>query len=146
MHHRVFTYITRNDQLLVFDHLDRSYIQPQIPGGTIEPGETPENAALREAQEETGLNSLKLVSFLGSFERDLSDIGRDEIITAWFFHLRTDEPTPTSWRHFELHPSEGTEPVEFELYWVPINDTPKLGGIDETMLKELKNSVIHNAA
>ena len=145
MRNRVFTYITRGDQLLVLDYVDRRYIQPQIPGGTVREGELPERAAVREAQEETGLHSLELVRFLGAFDRDLADIGRKEIITAWFFHLRTDEPTPTSWRHFESDPSEGGGPVELELYWVPIADIPVLGGIDSAMLQELKRSVLDDS-
>ena len=142
MRHRVFTYITRAHELLVLDHVDHRYLDPQIPGGTIEENETPEAAAIREAQEETGLKSLEVVSFLGSFERDLTDIGRDEVITAWFFHLKTNESTPSSWRHLETDPSDGAEPIEFELYWVPIHEMPKLGGIDNEMLRELKKSVL----
>src|SRR5690606_19092860 len=110
----------------------------QIPGGTVEPGELPENAALREAREETGLQSIERVRLLGSFERNLADIGRDETITAWFFHLRTHETTPQSWTHLELHPSEGSMPVELRLHWVSIDNIPKLGGIDGAMLEELK--------
>ena len=63
MRHRVFTYITRAHELLVLDHVDHRYLDPQIPGGTIEENETPEAAAIREAQEETGLKSLEVVSF-----------------------------------------------------------------------------------
>ena len=142
MRHRVFTYITRENELLVLEHVDHRYLDPQIPGGTIKENETPEIAAIREAQEETGLKHLQLMSFLGSFKKDLSDIGRDEVITAWFFHLLTKESTPSSWRHFETDPSEGAEPIEFELYWVPISNLPKLGGIDDAMLRELKESLL----
>ncbi|HHX33710.1 MAG TPA: NUDIX domain-containing protein [Gammaproteobacteria bacterium] len=141
MRQRVFTYITRDDQLLILEYVDGRYLQPQIPGGTLEKGELPAQAALREAQEETGLMALQLVKCLGSFERDLTDIGRDETIIAWFFHLRTNESTPDAWRHFECDSSEGFAPIEFAVSWVPLSDLPKLGGIDEAMLPELYDSV-----
>lgn len=146
MRQRVFTYITKNNQLLILDRHDGNYVEPQIPGGTIKLDELPESAALREAQEETGLKYLEVVRLLGFFEKNLVDIGRDETITAWFFHLRTNEPTPRSWKHFESDPSEGVGPIEFKLYWVPITNIPKLGGIDCAMLQELKESVLRDAA
>lgn len=145
MRHRVFTYITRGDQLLILEYVDGRYLQPQIPGGTVEAGEQPEQAALREAQEETGLAALEVVSYLGSFERDLTDIGRDETIVAWFFHLHTDEATPHRWRHFENDSSEGLDPVEFAVSWAPLDNLPELGGIDEAMLAELRASLHNNA-
>jgi len=143
---RVFTYITREDELLVFDHVDHKYLEPQIPGGTIEEGEEPEVAAIREATEETGLTTFRVKSFLGSFTRDLRPIGRDETIHAWFYHLETTEQTERKWRHLELDPSEGTDPIEFELYWVPLSNIPKLGGIDDAMLSELEESVLKASA
>lgn len=141
MRQRVFTYITRAEQLLILEYVDGRYLQPQIPGGTVKEGELPAHAALREAQEETGLTALQLVKFLGSFQRDLTEIGRDETIVAWFFHLHTDETTPSSWQHFECDSSEGCGPIEFAVSWVPLSAIPKLGGIDEAMLAELQASV-----
>lgn len=141
MRHRVFTYITRGQQLLLLRYPDGRYVLPQIPGGTVKPNETPGDAALREAKEETGLEAIHLVRGLGNFERDLSDIGRDETIRAWFFHLQTNEQTPASWRHFETEPSEGGDAIEFELFWVPLSAIPSLGGIDECLLEELQASV-----
>ena len=146
MRQRVFTYITKNDQLLILDRTDANYTEPEVTGGTVNPGEPPEYAALREAKEETGLKFLEVVRLLGSFERNLLDIGRDESIIAWFFHLRTNEPTPPSWKHYEEDPSEGIGPIEFQLYWVPISNIPKLGGIDCARLQELKESVLHDVA
>lgn len=141
MRHRVFTYITRANQLLILEYVDGRYLQPQIPGGTVKAGEFAAQAALREAHEETGLTGLQLVKCLGHFERDLTDIGRDERIVAWFYHLHTNEPTPVSWRHFECDSSEGFGPIEFALSWVPLNNIPKLGGIDQAMFPELHASV-----
>ncbi len=144
--HRVFTYITRGTRLLVIEYVDRSYAEAQIPGGTIEPGESPQHAALREATEETGLTGLKIVSFLGSFKRDLRPIGRNEMITAWYFHLSADDTAPERWRHAELDPHEGTGAVLFELSWVPLDALPKLGGIDSEMLPQLAESLARNRA
>lgn len=145
MRQRVFTYITRADQMLIIEYVDGRYLQPQVPGGTLESGELPEHAALREAYEETGLSALRLVRCLGSFVRDLTDIGRNETIVAWFFHLHTDEVTAESWRHFECDSSEGLGPIELALSWVALSDIPVLGGIDDAMLPELLLSVAEHA-
>jgi 8-oxo-dGTP pyrophosphatase MutT (NUDIX family) len=40
--------------------------------GSIRPGESPENAALREAREETGLSQLSVVRKLGEIIHDIS--------------------------------------------------------------------------
>lgn len=146
MRDRVFTYITQGSKLLVLDYVDKSYLEPQIPGGTIEPGESPEKAALREAKEETGLTALKIVSFLGAFDKDLRVIGRDEFIKAWFFHLEAEDSTPRRWRHAERDAHEGASAVLFELYWVPLDAVPKLGGIDNEMLPALTVSLAKHLA
>ncbi|MFZ2237865.1 MAG: NUDIX domain-containing protein [Dokdonella sp.] len=144
MRNRVFLYITQGEKLLVLDYLDHSYLEPQVPGGTIEPGESPEEAALREAREETGMVGLKVVSLLGASDQDLRAIGRDETIKAWFFHLVAEDSTPARWRHTEHEPHEGSAPVPFELYWVPMDAVPTLGGLDNEMLPKLAQSVANH--
>ncbi len=49
-------------QILAFHHPTAGL---QLPAGTIDPGETPEAAVLREAEEESGLTRLRRVSKLG---------------------------------------------------------------------------------
>ncbi len=50
-------------ELLLFQH---PHAGIQFPAGTLEPGETPEQAVLREAWEETGVEGLVIQKFLGS--------------------------------------------------------------------------------
>ena len=63
---KIFAYITRAEQLLVFKDVDFPEAGIQIPGGTIESGELPEDAVLREAVEEIGLGRLHLVFVWGN--------------------------------------------------------------------------------
>lgn len=121
---KVFAYITRRDnQLLVFEHLDYPEAGIQVPAGTLHDGEAPEVGVLREAQEETSLAHLEVVRFLGSLERNMRDFGKDEIHVRHFFHLTCPDDTPDGWQHGEF---EGQEPYIFNFYWVPLTDVPPL--------------------
>lgn len=143
--HRVFLYITQGARLLLIDYLDGSYTQPQVPGGTVEPGESARDAALREAREETGLHQLQVVAFLGSTVRDLAFIGRDEVITASFFHLHAADDTPPRWRHAEQDSHEGKPAIPWELFWADVDALPPLGGLDDDKLAELRSSLARQA-
>jgi len=55
-------------QLLLFEHPNAGV---QIPAGTVEEGESPEQAVLREAGEETGLAGFSILRYLGCAEREL---------------------------------------------------------------------------
>ncbi|WP_020579589.1 NUDIX domain-containing protein [Actinopolymorpha alba] len=71
---KVTAFVTRgvgsNAELLVFWHAGAG---TQIPAGTVEEGETFEEAAAREAAEETGLADLELLSRLGAHTYDLPE-------------------------------------------------------------------------
>jgi 8-oxo-dGTP pyrophosphatase MutT (NUDIX family) len=120
---KVYAYITHGDQLLVFRHVDFPEAGIQVPGGTIESGEAPAVAVLREAIEETGLESLSLVSYLGSDEWHPVESVHDEIVHRYFYHLKCDQDVLQTWEHNERYPSDGsTEPILFEFYWLSISD------------------------
>jgi 8-oxo-dGTP pyrophosphatase MutT (NUDIX family) len=60
----------RGRELLLFRHPTSGI---QFPAGTVDPGETPEVAAAREAAEETGLSGLRLVGLVGVREENPSE-------------------------------------------------------------------------
>lgn len=117
---KVFAYITNHQCLLVFSHPYHSDAGIQVPAGTVEKGEQIETAVLREAFEETGLTDLRLGSFLGEQERDMSDFGKDEIHHRFFYHLLAPGEPPSTWRHTELWSGEGEGPIVFEFFWAQL--------------------------
>ncbi len=80
---------SRGDELLLFEH---PYAGIQIPAGTMEPGETPEQTALREAQEETGLTGLTVSRFLGEADFHCAEDERYMLRRAKVY----SRPDPTS--------------------------------------------------
>jgi 8-oxo-dGTP pyrophosphatase MutT (NUDIX family) len=135
--HKVFAYITHGNRLLVFDHVDFPEDAPQVPAGTRPEDEEPETAVLREAREETGLDSLKIASFLG--EIDFSWTGVDKVFRRRFYHLVCLDTPAERWQHYEEHPSEGPpDPILFELYWVDLPDgVPELSPGHDAFLQQL---------
>ena len=87
---KVAAFITRETkdglELLLFKH---PYAYNQLPAGTVEPGETPEAAVLREAFEETGLEPLSIREYLGCEEVQLPD-GNRVILTSTRVFARPD--------------------------------------------------------
>jgi ADP-ribose pyrophosphatase YjhB (NUDIX family) len=71
---KVTAFVTRisenGTELLFFEH---TFAGIQIPTVTVNLGETPEQAALREVEEETGLNSMKIIRKLGVQEDTLPE-------------------------------------------------------------------------
>jgi 8-oxo-dGTP diphosphatase len=94
----------------------------QVPAGTVRDGESPA-AALREAEEETGLAGLVLVASLGERVWDPADVGRAEVHHRFFFHLRRPGAPPARWRHWEADQSDAPGARHlFECFWARLPD------------------------
>lgn len=119
---KAVAYITWKRSLLVFSHPDFPEAGIQVPAGTIEPGESVEAAALREAFEETGLAGLEMVAFLGQHRYDMTAFGKDEMHERHFYHLRCTETPPAAWIHHERNPSDGGPPIRFVFFWASLPD------------------------
>jgi 8-oxo-dGTP pyrophosphatase MutT (NUDIX family) len=74
------------NQMLLFRH---PHAGIQIPAGTVEDGEAPEEAVLREVAEETGLRSVRVVEHLGTIENELLP-GESIIYTSTTVYARPD--------------------------------------------------------
>lgn len=126
---KVAAYITCGGRLLVFREPDYPEAGVQVPGGTVEKSEPLEEAVLREAMEETGLEELRVKAYLGAGEYDFRDIGYGHF-RRHFFHLEFAGDSPDCWLSFEETPSDGTPgPIQLEFQWVRFPDElPNLAG------------------
>lgn len=134
---KVVIYVTAGDRLLVFRQPDSPKSGLQVPAGTIEPGEAPADAAIREADEETGLAFEGTPQRLGVLEVDMAQFGAAGRQRRHFFHLEAAPPIPERWRHVEQSPSSGEPPIPFELWWVNLGSIPPLAADQGAMLPEL---------
>ncbi|MFJ3856154.1 NUDIX domain-containing protein [Streptomyces sp. NPDC090085] len=117
---KVLCYVVRDGHLLVFRHMDYSYeeVGIQVPAGSVRADETPEQAALREAGEETGLTGFSIVRKLGVSEYDMTPY-RYELQRRHVFHMELTGAAPERWASAEDHDGE-QEPTRFECFWVPL--------------------------
>ncbi|WP_104989928.1 NUDIX domain-containing protein [Deinococcus sp. NW-56] len=84
-------------ELLVFDHVPDNGSGVQVVAGGVDPGETPAEAALREAQEETGRTGFRLEGYLGSAEWTHDPHVKREL--RHFYHLTAPPGLPDTWDH-----------------------------------------------
>lgn len=114
---KVIVYVISDYKLLVFRHVDFSYeeVGIQVPAGTIEPNESPEAAAIRELQEETGYSCFKILTKLGIQEYDMTPYRR-EIQERHFFLAEPTESLPERWVS-----NEGS--INFECFWIPLESS-----------------------
>mgnify|MGYP000022790889 CR=1 FL=1 len=132
---KVVAYITNGQRLLVFTHPLSPEAGIQVPAGTMQDVETPADAVLREAEEETGLADLEIVSFLGQRYFDRRPDGQGEIHHRHFFHLTCPGTPPEQWDWIEADPSDSSGPIPFSFYWVDLSgDIPKLAARQDELL------------
>ena len=102
-----------------------------LPKGHIEPGETPEEAAVREVLEETGIRG-SIVASLGT-------------IDFWF--MSDDRRIHKTVHHFLLTALDGelsdADPEVAEVAWVPLDDVAeRLAHADERQLVDLARQAL----
>jgi 8-oxo-dGTP pyrophosphatase MutT (NUDIX family) len=116
-------YIINQGRLLVFRQVQTSDAGIQVPAGSIEPYETPSQAVLRKAREETGLEGLILREYLGYAVVDLTRFGLKETHRRHFFHVELPGTAPVEWRRSKPIPPDGLSTlIELEFYWVNLPD------------------------
>lgn len=122
VYHKAYVYLTCGTELLVFSEPDFPDVGLQVPGGTLDPGESYLQAARREFSEETGLSlDIALESFADQ-DRILKNVPDclDGLHRRRHFHGSVPEKPAAEWEHFESSPSAGGPPIRFRLFWLDL--------------------------
>ncbi len=102
-------------ELLVYTWLDAPDDALRLPGGTLQAGETPEVALLRELSEEVGAFQFSIVRKLGVQRYFKSFIGKN--VERHDFLVSVDEALPDGFQHADPDIPAG-EPNVMQLHWI----------------------------
>ena len=108
--------IIEDGRMLLLDRPSRGEVR--LPKGHIEPGESAEETALREVQEEAGVANLEIVADLGVQEVEY-DYKRDhyERTERYFLMRRADDET------IDRPPKDAKD---FQPFWIPVDEAVEL--------------------
>lgn len=138
---KVLIYATWKDRLLVFDEPDFPEILPQVPGGTVEPGEALIVAAQREFAEESGLTPVPPPIFLVSATYAILRDGEHILHNRHFYHIALSGPFCDSWTNLEMFPHGSDVPVTFRFFWLSLAQAEvRLGYEQQAALPFLQNT------
>jgi len=132
VYHKAYVYLTCGTELLVFDEPDTPELGLQVPGGTIDPGESYLQGAMREFAEETGLDldaafeqfssqdlPFETMPAVGPYKAPAGRPLKGRHIRRHYHVCLTERPGDT-WEHFEMHPSNGGDPIRFRFFWLDV--------------------------
>ncbi|MDD5527544.1 MAG: NUDIX hydrolase [Patescibacteria group bacterium] len=110
--------ILNNDELLILKRAPGTYLEKlwDIPGGTLEDGEEPEEGTIREVMEETGLNLSKAAIF---YCHSNVDQKKNKQFVTLIFLGKTDQ------KEIKINPSEHNEYA-----WVKLAEIKKYETVD----------------
>ena len=114
-------YVTWKGRVLLFRASEVTQFGAELPGGTLESGEDPLTGVLREAGEETGLETFGAPRLLGVVEYDPRD-GSDEVHRRHFFHVPLLAEAPEAWSRVV---EEGNGTFTFNFFWTTPADIPE---------------------
>ena len=125
---KALVYGTCRHGLLIFSEPEFPEIPPQVPGGTIGPGETPEAAARREFAEETGQSVTGAMHLLCRDQMRIRADGRAHEVTRFHFHTRLPDQLPRGWDHWEQFANDGAAPILFRFSWIGLDQAAVMLG------------------
>ncbi|MEK9156645.1 MAG: NUDIX domain-containing protein [Patescibacteria group bacterium] len=139
---KVVVYCVHDGRLLVFRHVDFSFeeVGIQVPAGSIRENESPKDTALRELQEETGLDAFEIIGDLGIATYDMAPY-RNEVQNRHFFLARITDTLPDRWKSVEEHDGKQS-PTNLECFWIPLKSAHILQAGQGALLYTLNESVL----
>lgn len=109
----VQAWIDRDGEFLILERAQEPFAgRWDVPGGFVEMGERPEQAAIREVREETGL-TVSVTGLIGAFTSAYGTTGRHTVDIAYRCRVDAGE--------FELNRDEKSDAA-----WVKLADMPEL--------------------
>jgi ADP-ribose pyrophosphatase YjhB (NUDIX family) len=119
---KVLAYIIRHNgkekDVLVFNRENEIDAQPEVPGGTIEEDEDPENAVRREVEEEIGILEIEIIRKIAtaSFFADW----RNEWQERNVYIVKVNAELPEKWEHI-IQAGMEDKGRKVIIYWLPID-------------------------